>query len=135
MRFLLRGFGFLSEVPADGRPESCPSAPCSVSMSGVGLSGKFLRCGERLASTHVTHEFFKTLAFMSLDRGFRVHRISTRQDARCAGGFEVLLRGYRLKAQVATLKQNHKIFEVTASRLLERFKPARAVAVEEVSEL
>jgi hypothetical protein len=30
---------------------------------------------------------------MSLDRGFRMHRISTRQDARCAGGFEVLFRG------------------------------------------
>jgi hypothetical protein len=29
----------------------------------------------------------------SLDRGFRMHRISTRQDAHCAGGFEFLLRG------------------------------------------
>jgi hypothetical protein len=27
MRFLLRGFGFLSEGPADCGPESCPSAP------------------------------------------------------------------------------------------------------------
>ena len=28
-----------------------------------------------------------------LFRGFGMHGTSTRQDARCAGGFEVLLRG------------------------------------------
>ena len=33
-------------------PESCALAPCSVSMSGVGLSGKYLRCGERYVRKH-----------------------------------------------------------------------------------
>jgi len=51
MRFLLRGFCFLFVEPANGGPESCASAPCSVSMSGVGLSGRDLLCGERLART------------------------------------------------------------------------------------
>ncbi|MEN9530666.1 MAG: hypothetical protein RI932_2539 [Pseudomonadota bacterium] len=41
----------------------------------------------------------------------------------------------RLKTQVASLKQSHKSFEVAATRLIERFKPARAVAVEDVSDL
>jgi len=52
MRFLLRGFCFLFVEPANGGPESCASlTPCSVSMSGVGLSGRDLLCGERLART------------------------------------------------------------------------------------
>jgi hypothetical protein len=49
---------------------------------------------------------------------------------------QALLRNRnRLKTQVASLKQNHKNFEVAASRVIERFKPARAVAVEDVSDL
>ena len=51
MRFRLRDFRFLFVEPATGATESCASAFCSTSMSGVGLSGKYLRCGERLART------------------------------------------------------------------------------------
>jgi hypothetical protein len=47
----LRGFCSLSAEPATGGSESCASAPCSTSMSGVGLSGRYLRCDERLART------------------------------------------------------------------------------------
>jgi len=47
----------------------------------------------------------------------------------------VLKNRNRIKTQVASLKQNHKNFEVAATRLMERFKPARAVAVEDISDL
>jgi len=49
MRFRLRDFCFLFVEPATGATEWCASAFSSTSMSG-GLSGKYLRCGERLAS-------------------------------------------------------------------------------------
>jgi len=39
------------------------------------------------------HESFKTLSFMSFDRGFHMLRVSTRGDTRTTGGFNCLLRG------------------------------------------